>query len=71
MKINPDLVVSNKILEKEGEFTSFEIFEEVKEVLKDSFESENDILKFVNSKIKALYESRVVTFTGYSYYLNI
>ena len=71
MKINPDLVVSNKILEKEGEFTSFEIFDEVKEVLKDSFESENDILKFVNSKIKALYESRVVTYTGYSYYLNI
>ena len=71
MNINPDLVVSKKILEKEGGFTSFEIFEEVKEVLKDSFESENDILKFVNSKIKALYESRVVTFTGYSYYSNI
>ncbi|WP_333638506.1 hypothetical protein [Tissierella praeacuta] len=72
MFINPDNIVSEEILMQKEEFSIKKIFENVKIKLINYFnDNEEKLFKFVTDKVNALWESRVLTYTGYSYYVNI
>ncbi|MGJ0846444.1 hypothetical protein ACR77J_07140 [Tissierella praeacuta] len=72
MLLNPNIIVSKEILMQEEEFSIKKIFENVKNQLIEYFNNnEEELFKFVTDKVNALWESRVLTYTGYSYYVNI
>ena len=71
LESNPNFIVSNAILEQTGRFTTNDIFKSVETRLLALFKQcINELLQFIKDKIIALCEIRLVSDTGFYYYVN-
>lgn len=61
-----NLIVSNTILTQKGEFIPEDIYNIVKYKLSDIA----TLMEFIKEKIRALWKANLLTFTGFSYYVN-
>ena len=72
INIDPDSIVTNEILLLEKDFTINNIYKNVKDKLLEYFEGDQDkALQFIKDKIEALWDARILTYTGYSFYVSL
>ena len=68
---NSDYIISNVILEQKGLFSLNDILEKVKGALLSLFEDNiSRLIDFINGKIAELCDTRLVSSTGFYYYVN-
>jgi DNA-binding cell septation regulator SpoVG len=66
-----NLIISDTILAQKGEFVSNDIYKIIVDKFNDIVNAiKNDLQKFIEQKIKALWKANLLTFTGFSYYVN-
>ena len=76
-KINTNLnyIVSEVILNQTKEFGADDILKSILDKFKNieelkNINEEKDLLEFIIKKIKDLWEAKMLTYTGFSYYVN-
>ena len=66
-----NLMISSTILNYKGEFITKDIFDIVKNKIKEIKDAVNALWNAIERKIKAMWEANILVFTGFSYYVNI
>lgn len=66
-----NLMISRTILNYKGEFVIGDIFDIIKNKIKEIKDAMNTLWNAIEQKIKAMWEADILIFTGFSYYVNI
>lgn len=69
--LNPNYVISNKVLEQKSFFTVNDIVKKVQDELLEFFENNFEKLtNFVKRKLESFCEVMLISFNGFEYYVN-